>query len=282
VVVGDTAFYAHVDGLGNVIAYTDSTRQLRATYDYDLWGAGGPRFKGALAFGVGVELIYMRNRWYEPQSGRFLSEDPLGLGGGMNPYAYVGNDPVNRRDPSGLLVVSVYDLDPAEVWGNPECEWRMAWTLGGGCWEATESWTPPPWPAPGGPVGGGGPAGLNGKPPLEVDVQACFNAFVQIADLAPVAVVPVVGPPLNFGLEVASLAALESDIQHARVSPLRKGVARFVLGLQAVTVVSGSFPPTAPVTSIAEVLLLAASTAALTGSPDFISAHLQACGFMPK
>ncbi|HEX2209907.1 MAG TPA: RHS repeat-associated core domain-containing protein [Longimicrobium sp.] len=39
---------------------------------------------------------------YDPFLGRFLSEDPIGLAGGINQYAYAGNDPVNRSDPSGL------------------------------------------------------------------------------------------------------------------------------------------------------------------------------------
>ncbi len=47
-------------------------------------------------------LYYYRARYYDPALGRFLSEDPIGLEGGINPYAYVGNDPVNNRDPSGL------------------------------------------------------------------------------------------------------------------------------------------------------------------------------------
>jgi hypothetical protein len=44
----------------------------------------------------------MRNRWYEPQSGRFLSEDPIGLEGGINQYAFAGDNPVSGRDPTGL------------------------------------------------------------------------------------------------------------------------------------------------------------------------------------
>jgi hypothetical protein len=43
----------------------------------------------------------MRARYYDPQLGRFVSEDPLGLAAGINPYAYTGNDPVNFRDPTG-------------------------------------------------------------------------------------------------------------------------------------------------------------------------------------
>jgi hypothetical protein len=51
---------------------------------------------------LGVELYYMRNRWYEPRTGRFLSEDPIGLAGGINPYVYANADPVSRSDPWGL------------------------------------------------------------------------------------------------------------------------------------------------------------------------------------
>ncbi len=47
-------------------------------------------------------LYYVRNRWYDPVDNRFVSEDPIGLAGGINTYAYVGNDPMNFRDPWGL------------------------------------------------------------------------------------------------------------------------------------------------------------------------------------
>src|SRR3989338_5300026 len=48
-----------------------------------------------------VKLYFNRARFYDPQVGRFVSEDPVGLAGGPNPYVFAGNDPVNRRDPSG-------------------------------------------------------------------------------------------------------------------------------------------------------------------------------------
>jgi|GEM_PF-4054171 len=41
-------------------------------------------------------------RWYSPVMGRFLSEDPIGLAGGINQYAYTNNNPVNLTDPFGL------------------------------------------------------------------------------------------------------------------------------------------------------------------------------------
>jgi RHS repeat-associated protein len=45
---------------------------------------------------------YKRNRVYDPTSGRFTQEDPIGLAGGLNAYGFVGGDPVNFSDPFGL------------------------------------------------------------------------------------------------------------------------------------------------------------------------------------
>jgi RHS repeat-associated protein len=45
---------------------------------------------------------YMRNRYYDPRSGRFTQEDPIGLAGGLNAYGYAEGDPVNFSDPFGL------------------------------------------------------------------------------------------------------------------------------------------------------------------------------------
>lgn len=44
-------------------------------------------------------------RYYHPGMGRFISEDPLHLNGGLSFYAYVGGDPINRVDPLGLVEV---------------------------------------------------------------------------------------------------------------------------------------------------------------------------------
>jgi RHS repeat-associated protein len=50
-----------------------------------------------------TSLYFLRMRYYDPLTGRFLSEDPIGYRD-PNLYLYVRNEPVNRRDPSGLAV----------------------------------------------------------------------------------------------------------------------------------------------------------------------------------
>ena len=47
-------------------------------------------------------MLYMRNRYYDPQSGRFTQEDPIGLAGGLNLYGFANGDPVSYSDPYGL------------------------------------------------------------------------------------------------------------------------------------------------------------------------------------
>lgn len=49
-------------------------------------------------------LIFYRARYYHPGLGRFASRDPIGMQGGINPYAYAGGNPVLYNDPSGLIV----------------------------------------------------------------------------------------------------------------------------------------------------------------------------------
>jgi RHS repeat-associated protein len=47
-------------------------------------------------------LMYRRNRYYNPQTGRFTQPDPIGVGGGLNAYGFAAGDPVNYSDPLGL------------------------------------------------------------------------------------------------------------------------------------------------------------------------------------
>jgi len=112
VILGTTPYYAHTDVVGNIRGYTRSGVRY-GTYRYDEFGRRlpgdssafatleRPHWKGALWMEPGADLYYMRNRWYEPLTGRFLSEDPLGLPGGINAYVFGGSDPVDRSDPFG-------------------------------------------------------------------------------------------------------------------------------------------------------------------------------------
>jgi len=142
IVVSGHKYYAHADGLDNVIALTDSTQAAIRGYTYDDWGhfkygidplglngVDRARWKGALWLGPEIEIYYMRNRWYEPFSGRFLSEDPAGLAGGINPYVFGGGDPIDTRDPAGLRV-SV--LDNSHNWCGWVCDVSMPSPYPGG------------------------------------------------------------------------------------------------------------------------------------------------------
>jgi RHS repeat-associated protein len=49
-----------------------------------------------------ARTLYRRNRYYDPATGRFTQEDPIGLAGGLNLYGFASGDPVNFADPFGL------------------------------------------------------------------------------------------------------------------------------------------------------------------------------------
>lgn len=112
---GTTAYY-HYDFRGSTIAITDSVQEVMQKYKYDAWGVltnadgWGNMFTNPFAY-VGkygvitddYQLYYMRARYYSPQLGRFLSEDPVW---GTNLYPYCGNNPVSNIDPNGNTSIS--------------------------------------------------------------------------------------------------------------------------------------------------------------------------------
>jgi RHS repeat-associated protein len=86
------------DAYGNVVSETNPSAGGRLKY------AGG-QYDG------GLGLTLFGARWYNSAAGRWLSQDPLGLGPDSNPYRYVGNGPTDEADPSGLAYYPITSRD---------------------------------------------------------------------------------------------------------------------------------------------------------------------------
>ncbi len=115
--------YFLTDHLGSTRALTDGVGAAVNRYDYDAYGRSAQtsngfsnpyQYTGRERDGNG--LYYYRARYYSASIGRFVSEDPIGLAGGLNTYAYVGGDPISNIDPLGLEAVG---YNRKHGWGYP-------------------------------------------------------------------------------------------------------------------------------------------------------------------
>ncbi len=109
--------YYEADGLGSVSSLSNAAGALAQTYTFDSFGkqtASSGSLTNPFQY-TGRELdsetalYYMRARYFDPATGRFLSEDPLGFSVSKNFYAYVLNNPVNDIDPAGLGPYDLYE-----------------------------------------------------------------------------------------------------------------------------------------------------------------------------
>jgi RHS repeat-associated protein len=103
-------YYYSRDHLGSIREMTDTSGNIRARYDYTLWGTR-QKLSGDLDSDFGFTGFYFHNqsglnfsrtRAYDAASARWLSQDPIGEAGGTNLSGYVFNDPVHLSDPTGL------------------------------------------------------------------------------------------------------------------------------------------------------------------------------------
>ena len=118
------------DRLGSIIG-TVSAQGLEQTANYDEYGGLGAFNRGNIPnFGfTGREhdlgtLIYFRARFYDAESGRFLTPDPLYSSFEANGYIYAQNDPVNKTDRLGLqagLAIEISNTDGISCTTDDEC-----------------------------------------------------------------------------------------------------------------------------------------------------------------
>ena len=118
------------DERGSIIAGVNGSGAtvFKNTYDeYGLPALGDPAIPGSGNQGrfqytgqmylKAIGIYHYKARTYQPQLGRFMQTDPLGFADGLNLYNYVGGDPINFADPTGLLCIAA----PVIGGGNDAC-----------------------------------------------------------------------------------------------------------------------------------------------------------------
>jgi RHS repeat-associated protein len=176
-----TRYQQYADERGSIVAEAPDTG-VATPYSYDEYGRPGTAsgwrigFTGQLRLGSTTPLYDFRNRLYDARIGRFLQADPIGYSDGMNMYAYVGGDPVNKVDPTGRCYYENYTMHIYDKYGNdlgPDPKDPESWSEPVGC--NPFSWGPTGYFGPGG--AGGRPA--QGRPAAPRQSQALINRNLQ-------------------------------------------------------------------------------------------------------
>jgi len=144
----DGSYFYHTNHQGSIMALTDEVGSVMTQYDYMPYGSTTETAVSTNPFRYtgreyeADDLYYYRARYYDPTTGRFFSEDPIGFASGdTNLYRYVSGNPVNFIDPSGNIVPLLLF-----VWGGVEIAlavydaYDTASTILDPCTEAWEKW----------------------------------------------------------------------------------------------------------------------------------------------
>src|SRR4030067_3436653 len=116
-------YYYHADALGSITRMTGQNGSTVQTIKYDSFGniksISNPLLIQPYAwtgreYDIESGFYYLRNRYYDPRTGRFTTKDPIGFeGGDVNVYGYVGQNPVNWVDPWGVRPGDPYPTSDA-------------------------------------------------------------------------------------------------------------------------------------------------------------------------
>ncbi|MEZ9469302.1 RHS repeat-associated core domain-containing protein [Vibrio lentus] len=113
--VDGTVYHVHNDHLGTPQALTDETGATVWKASYSPFGKAtvtteqikfNLRFPGQY-YDAETGLHYNWHRYYDPNTGMYITSDPIGLAGGINTYAYALNNPAIYTDPTGLWVPQI-------------------------------------------------------------------------------------------------------------------------------------------------------------------------------
>jgi len=108
---GNKTYLAAYDGNGNLTGLVDNNKTTAAVYEYSPFGelmrsegyyAQANPYKFSTRYhDIETGLVYYGQRYYDPKTGRFINRDPIEEAGGMNLYAFVGNNPIQNVDVLG-------------------------------------------------------------------------------------------------------------------------------------------------------------------------------------